>query len=156
MCVCCSISAATYKGKVNGCSSTTVESRVLAPGSHDTALPDSSSSTSSSTTSSFSSSTSSSSDGHGAGDNAVLQHHAEHEEHQVEQEHGGAQGLVHLPIAAGDGDDDEEQHEEEEDDGTEEPVAAHLHGDEAVCDGVQEPGDRQTVTGATQRVRGHG
>ena len=97
-----------------------------------------------------------SSDGHGAGEDAVLQHDAEHQEQEVEQEHGEAQAAAHPPAAGRDGDDDEEQHEEEEDDGTEEPVAAHLHGDEAVCDGVQEPGDRQTVTGATQRVRGHG
>lgn len=85
------------------------------------------------------------SDGDGADDDAVLQHHAQHQEDKVEQEHGEAQRLVHLPPARPDGDDDEEEHDEEQHDGTEEPVAADRNWGQVVDGGVQEPRDREAV-----------
>lgn len=64
------------------------------------------------------------SDGHGADDDPVLQHDTQHQEDEVQQKHGGAQQLVHLPLAPRDGDDDEEEHQEEQHDGTEESITA--------------------------------
>lgn len=71
-------------------------------------------------------------DGNGADNDAILQHHAEHQENKVEQEHGGTQHLVHLPFAGCDGDDDKEKHDEEQHDGTEEAVAADGHWSQTV------------------------
>lgn len=68
-----------------------------------------------------------SSDGHRTGNDLVLQHDAEHQEDEVQQEHDEAEQLAHAPLAGGDGDDDEEEHEEEEHDGAEEAVGADLH-----------------------------
>lgn len=79
------------------------------------------------------------SDGDGAGDNFVLQHDADDEEHKVEQEHEQSQQLAHFPMTNRDGDDNEEQHEEEEDDGAEQAVAAHLYWLEVIQDVVDEP-----------------
>ena len=84
-----------------------------------------------------------SSDGHGAGEDAVLQHDAEHQEQEVEQEHGEAQAAAHPPAAGRDGDDDEEEHEEEQHDGAEEAVGVHGDGLVAVRQRVHEPGDGQ-------------
>lgn len=85
------------------------------------------------------------SDGDGADDDFVLQHDADDEEDEVEQEHEEAQHLAHAPLADGDGYDDEEEHEEEEDDGAEQAVAAHLHRLEVVEDVVDEPGEGQAA-----------
>lgn len=72
------------------------------------------------------------SDGNGAGNDAILQHHAEHQENKVEQEHGGTQYLVHLPFAGCNRDDDKKKHDEEQHDGTEEAVAADGHRSQTV------------------------
>lgn len=79
------------------------------------------------------------SDGNGAGNDAILQHHTEDQEDEVEQEHGGAQHLVHLPLAGGNGDDDKEEHDEEQHDGAEEAVAADGDRSQTVEERVQEP-----------------
>ena len=94
------------------------------------------------------------SDGHGAGEDAVLEHHAEHQEQEVEHEHGEAEAAAHPPAAGRDGDDDEEEHEEEQHDGAEEAVGAHLDGLVAVRQRVHKPGDgqagkRTTTNGVT-------
>lgn len=83
------------------------------------------------------------SDGDGADDDFVLQHNADDEEDEVEQEHEKAQKLAHPPLAGRNGQGDEEQHEEEEDDGAEQAVAAHLDRLEVVDDVVDEPGEWQ-------------
>lgn len=87
------------------------------------------------------------SDGDGAVDDFVLQHDADDEEDEVEQEHEKAQELAHFPPASRDGYDDKEEHEEEEDDGAEQAVAAHLHRLEVVEDVEDEPGERQAGGG---------
>lgn len=84
------------------------------------------------------------SDSNGAGDDFVLQHHADDEEDEVEQEHEKSQELAHFPLASRNGEDDEEKHEEEEDDGAEQAIAAHLYWFEVVDDMVEEPGEWQT------------
>lgn len=84
------------------------------------------------------------SDGDRTGNDFVLQHDTDDEEHEVEQEHEKAQKLAHPPLASGNGHDDEEEHEEEEDDRAEQAVAAHLYWLEVVDDVVDEPGERQT------------
>lgn len=83
------------------------------------------------------------SDGNGAGNDAILQHHTEDQEDKVEQEHGGAQNFVHLPLAGSDGDDDEEKHDEEQHDGTEEAVAADGDRRHTMEGGVEEPRHRK-------------
>lgn len=84
------------------------------------------------------------SDGDWADDDFVLQHDADDEEDEVEQEHEEAQELAHPPLASRDGHDDEEEHEEEQNDSAEQAVAAHLHRLEVVDDIVDEPGEGQT------------
>lgn len=91
------------------------------------------------------------SDGNGADDDLVLQHDADHQEDDVEEEHNEAQQLAHLPLAGGDGDDDDEEHEEEEHDGAEEAVAAHHHGLQTVPQGEHEPRERQPEQGRANR-----
>jgi len=83
------------------------------------------------------------SDGHGAVDDAVLQHDAEHQEQEVEQEHDEAQQAAHPPTARRDGDDDEEEHEEEQHDGAEQAVGSDGDGLAVVRQRVQQPGDGQ-------------
>lgn len=70
--------------------------------------------------------------GNGTDNDAILQHHAENQENEVKQEHGGAQRLVHPPVTGRDGNDDKEQHDEEQHDGTEEAVAADSDWSQAV------------------------
>ena len=98
-----------------------------------------------------------SSDGHWADEDAVLQHDAEHQEQEVEDEHGEAQPAAHPPAARRDGDDDEEEHDEEQHDGAEEAVGAHGDGHVAVRHRVQEPRDgqaeRTTTIFITRRSR---
>lgn len=86
------------------------------------------------------------SDGNGADEDAVLQHDAQHQEHEVQCEHGQAQLPAHLPAAGGDGDDDEEKHEEEQHDGAEQPVGADADRLAVVKQSVDEPRDGQTET----------
>jgi len=86
------------------------------------------------------------SDGHGADEDAILQHHAEHEEHEVQDEHGEAQLSAHPPAADGDGDDDEEEHEEEQHDGAEQAVGLDGHRLAVVQQSVYEPRDGQAAT----------
>lgn len=80
----------------------------------------------------------------GAGDDFILQHDADNEEDEVEQEHEKSQELAHLPLASRNGEGDKEKHEEEEDDGAEQAIAAHLYWFEVVDDIVEEPGEWQT------------
>lgn len=82
------------------------------------------------------------SDGNWADDDAVLEHHAEHQEDEVEEEHGETQHLVHLPFAGCDGDGDKEEHEEEQHDGTEQAVTADGYWSQTVDEREQEPRDR--------------
>lgn len=70
--------------------------------------------------------------GNGTDNDAILQHHAENQENEVKQEHGGAQSLVHLPVTGCDGNDDKEKHDEEQHNGTEESVAADSDWGQAV------------------------
>lgn len=93
------------------------------------------------------------SDGNGAGNDAVLQHHAEDQEDEVEQEHGGAQNFVHLPLAGRDGDDDEEKHDEEQHDGTEEAVAADGDRSKTVEERVEEPRHRKSSPRRHRRTK---
>lgn len=72
------------------------------------------------------------SDGNRTDNHAIFQHHAENQENEVKQEHGGAQCLIHLPVTGGDGNDDNEKHDKEQHDGTEEPIAADGHWGQAV------------------------
>lgn len=81
------------------------------------------------------------SDGNGTDNDAIFQHHAENQENEVKQEHGGAQRLVHLPVTGRDGDDDKEKHDKEQHDCTEEPVTADGHRSQAVDGWVQQPRD---------------
>lgn len=84
------------------------------------------------------------SDRNRAGNDSILQHHAKHQEDEIEQEHGETQRLIHLPLTGRDGDDDKKEHDEEQYDGTEEPVAADGHWSEAVDGREQEPRDWKT------------
>lgn len=93
------------------------------------------------------------SDGNWAGDDAILQHHAEHQEDEVEQEHGGAQNFVHLPLAGRDGDDDKEKHDEEQHDGTEEAVAADGDRSQTVEERVEEPRHRKSSRRKHRRMK---
>lgn len=93
------------------------------------------------------------SDGNGAGDDAILQHHTEDQEDEVEQEHGGAQNFVHLPLAGRDGDDDEEKHDEEQHDGTEEAVAADGDRSQTVEERVEEPRHRKSSHSKHRRIQ---
>ena len=72
------------------------------------------------------------SDGNRADNDAILQHHAKHQEDKVEQEHGETQCLIHLPLTGSNRDSDKEEHDEEQHDGTEEPVAADGDGSQTV------------------------
>lgn len=72
------------------------------------------------------------SNGNRADNDAVLEHHAEHQEDEVEEEHGETQHLVHLPFAGCDGDGDKEEHEEEQHDGTEQTVTADSYWSQTV------------------------
>lgn len=74
------------------------------------------------------------SNGDRADDDLVLQHYADHQEHEVEQEHEETQQLAHLPLAHSNGDNDEEEHEEEQNDGAEQAIAAHGHWSKVVRD----------------------
>lgn len=85
-----------------------------------------------------------SSDGHGAGDDFVLQHDADHEENKIKHEHEEAEQLAHFPLARGDGDDDKDKHEEEQDDGTEQAVTAHCHWLQVVKCREEQPREGQT------------
>ena len=66
------------------------------------------------------------------------------EEDEVEEEHGDAEHLVHLPAETGDGQDDEAEHAEEQQD-----RARHAHTVDAhrfAVDGaVEKPRQRQPV-----------
>lgn len=64
------------------------------------------------------------SDGNGTDDDAIFQHHAENQENEVKQEHGGTQRLIHLPVTGCDGNDDKEKHDKEQHNCAEEPIAA--------------------------------
>lgn len=72
----------------------------------------------------------------GAREVSVLEQQWDGHEHEVQDEHGEAETLVHLPVEAGDGHDDEDQHEEEDGDGTHHADTVHLHG-LSVDDAVQ-------------------
>lgn len=65
--------------------------------------------------------------GNRADNDAILQHHTKHQEDKVEQEHGGTQHFIHLPLTGRNGDDNKEEHEEQQHNGTEEPIAADSH-----------------------------
>lgn len=69
---------------------------------------------------------------------SVLEQQRDGDEHEVEDEHGEAEALVHLPVEAGDGHDDEQEHEEEDGDGADHADAVDLHR-LAVDDAVQQP-----------------
>lgn len=90
-----------------------------------------------------------SSDRHRTGNDPVFQHDADHQEDKIQHEHDETEQLAHAPLAGGDGDDDEEKHEEEEHDGTEEAIGADLHWAEAVEQGPEEPGKRQSANTQT-------
>lgn len=92
------------------------------------------------------------SDGNGANNDAIFQHHAQHQENKVKQEHGGPQCLVHLPLAGCNGDGDKEEHYEEQHDGTEESVAADSHWSQTVAERVQEPRDWEPFETTLQRL----
>lgn len=85
------------------------------------------------------------SDGNRADNDAILQHHAKHQEDKVEQEHGEAQTLIHLPLTGCNGDDDKNEHDKEQHDGTEEPITADGDWSQTVNRWVQEPRDRQAL-----------
>lgn len=72
------------------------------------------------------------SDGNGTDNHPIFQHHAENQENEVKQEHGGAQRLVHLPITGRDGNDDKEKHDKEQHNSTEEPITADGDWSQAV------------------------
>lgn len=72
------------------------------------------------------------SDGHRTDDDTILKHHTEHQEDEVQQEHGEAQDLVHLPLARRNRDDYKEEHEEKQHNGTEESIAADSHWSKSV------------------------
>lgn len=71
-------------------------------------------------------------DGNRADNDAILQHHAKHQEDKVEQKHGETQCLIHLPLTGCNGDDNKEKHDKEQHDGTEEPVTADGHWSQTV------------------------
>lgn len=77
------------------------------------------------------------SDGDWANDDLVLQHDADHQEDEVQQEHEESQQLAHPPFAHGNGDDDEEKHEEEKNDGAEQAVTAHRNRTQVVRNGKE-------------------
>lgn len=81
------------------------------------------------------------SDGNGTDNDAVFQHHAENQENEIKQEHGGTQRLIHLPVTGCDGNDDKEKHDEEQHDRAEEPVAADGDRGQAVDGRVYQPRD---------------
>lgn len=82
------------------------------------------------------------SDRDGADDDLVLQHDADHQEDEIEQEHDEAQQFAHLPLTGGDGDDDEEEHDEEQHDSAEQTVTTHPNRAHTVEAGVQQPWER--------------
>lgn len=82
-----------------------------------------------------------SSDGNRTDNNAIFQHHAENQENEVKQEHGGTQRLIHLPVTGSDGDDDKEKHDKEQHNCAEEPIAADGDWGQAVDGGVHQPRD---------------
>lgn len=61
-------------------------------------------------------------------DQVVLEHEGNGDENEIEQKHGEAESLVHLPPEAGDGHDDEQQHHEEDRYGADHAHRVHLHG----------------------------
>lgn len=77
---------------------------------------------------------------HGADQELVLEAKAHGHKHEVQQEHGEAEALVHLPVEAGDGHDDEQEHHEQDGDTAHHAHGVHFHG-LAVDDAVQQPGD---------------
>lgn len=81
------------------------------------------------------------SDGNGTDNNAIFQHHAENQENEVKQEHGGTQCLIHLPVTGCDGNDDKEKHDKEQHNCAEEPVAADGDRGQAVDGRVHQPRD---------------
>lgn len=58
---------------------------------------------------------------------AVLEQQRDGDEHKVQDEHGEAQALVHLPVEAGDGHDDEDEHEEKDGDGAHHADTVHFY-----------------------------
>lgn len=93
------------------------------------------------------------SDGNGTDNDAIFQHHAENQENEVKQEHGGAQRLVHLPVTGRDGNDDKEKHDEEQHDRAEEPVAADGDRGQAVDGRVHQPRDGKPLETVRQSER---
>ena len=58
----------------------------------------------------------------GADDLLVAEAQGHQHEHEVQEEHGEAQPLGHLPLAHRDGNDHEHQHREQQHHGTRQPV----------------------------------
>lgn len=75
----------------------------------------------------------------------VFKHEGYRHEHEVQQEHGEPETLIHPPAETGDRHDDEEQHHEEDGDGADHPMTVHLHR-LAVDDAVEQPGHGQSAT----------
>lgn len=79
----------------------------------------------------------------GAHQQLVLEAEADGHEDEVQQEHGEAEALVHLPVEAGDRHDDEQQHHEEYRYAAHHALRAHFHR-LSVEDSVQQPRHRQS------------
>ena len=63
----------------------------------------------------------------GTGDPAVVERQRGGHKEKVENKHGGAHDLGHLPAGENDAEEDEHEHAEEHDDGAAEALAGHLH-----------------------------
>lgn len=69
-----------------------------------------------------------------ADNDTVFQHHTNHQEDQVEQDHGQAQHPVNLPLTGCNAGYDKEERDEEQHIATEEPIAADGHWSQTMDD----------------------